>query len=346
MPATLKKTAEGGGFLFDEIRQLESTVLVAKEALQPEYEELATQFVGNFTNEMINLKMICATLHSLPLDKLPTIRLDAHIETFNSIVKHLYILKDFADTDALKGPSGRFKSSIEHTCKGIISMCCKLHMELYLDSCFLVGTSTLVHDKLNAIYAAADKVKSLVATAQEEADKAIQSVKNIAHEKSAIYATEPFVKAFAAQEKTCRNSASWWLIGTSALSIGAIVMAVLFYYFPADADSQLSLYQALGTRLLLMAILLSAAIWCAKIYKSLYNQALVNNHRSLSVQTLSTFLGSISEQNVEARDAIVLQATKALYSHIPTGFINDQSGIDGDVNIIGAVKGVVDKVTS
>ncbi|MCD8352201.1 MAG: hypothetical protein LUC93_16475 [Planctomycetaceae bacterium] len=91
-------------------------------------------------------------------------------------------------------------------------------------------------------------------------------------------------------------------------------------------------YQSIAARFAVLACLLSATLWCAKIYKALYHQEICNRHRALTVQTMGAFISSVNDPTV--KDAVILETTKAAFAHVHSGFISDKGG-DHEVNFNG-----------
>ncbi len=182
-----------------------------------------------------------------------------------------------------------------------------------------------------------EKSKEILERIQKESEETLGKMKNEGlqiigeiREASGLVGIHESSKHFSGQEAACNNRRkTWaWLIGILLSSI--ILFSLYIYFMPIETAGNPEVYQKLGLRIAILAILVSAATWCGRIYKALYHQELINNHKVLCLQTMNVFFNAA--ENQEERDAIILQATKAVFSSAPTGFIQDHTS-DSDFNI-------------
>lgn len=113
----------------------------------------------------------------------------------------------------------------------------------------------------------------------------------------------------------------------------------MWFWTEAGLD-QGQIFQKLSTKLVVLAVLLSATIWCGRNYKALKHLATVNRHRALSIQTLQAFSAAASD--VQVKDAVLLEATRAVFGNVPTGYISDGGG-DGDLKIVEVARSILPK---
>lgn len=70
------------------------------------------------------------------------------------------------------------------------------------------------------------------------------------------------------------------------------------------------------------------------------HQSAVYRHRGLSIRTLQAFVAAVSD--VQVKDAVVLEATRAVFGNSATGYINPQgSSGEHDVKILEMAKCIV-----
>ena len=90
----------------------------------------------------------------------------------------------------------------------------------------------------------------------------------------------------------------------------------------APANTWEALYR-LGGRLIAISVLFYAAVWSGRIVLANMHLASVNKHRAVSLQTLQAF--HQATEDAAAKDAVVLEAARAVYENVPSGYISRQS---------------------
>ena len=114
------------------------------------------------------------------------------------------------------------------------------------------------------------------------------------------------------------------------------------WLYPEATLDKGQIWQKMGTKLAILAILISATFWCGKIYKALMHQATINNHRALSIQTLQAFSAAVEDPTI--KDAVVLEATRAVFGNVPTGYVDSSSSSgDSDIKLFEVAKNIIPK---
>ena len=83
----------------------------------------------------------------------------------------------------------------------------------------------------------------------------------------------------------------------------------------------------LGGRIIAISVLFYAAVWSGRIVLANMHLASVNKHRAVSLQTLQAF--HKSAEDPAAKDAVVLEAARAVYENVPSGYIGRQPAEGG-----------------
>ena len=83
-----------------------------------------------------------------------------------------------------------------------------------------------------------------------------------------------------------------------------------------------------------IAVLIGMTIWCGKVTRALMHQRTINRHREVSMKTLETFYTSAIDQS--AKDTVLIEASKAAFGNVPTGFIgnHDNQGGNSEMQIM------------
>ena len=89
----------------------------------------------------------------------------------------------------------------------------------------------------------------------------------------------------------------------------------------------------------MLAILFTGTLWCARNYKALRHLAIINKHRSNSILTIQAFANAAHD--LHTKDAVLLEASKAIFGTVPTGFVN--SNIDSDLKFVEVARSIIPK---
>lgn len=184
--------------------------------------------------------------------------------------------------------------------------------------------------------------KDTVETAKEEISnkkKQIDDTLSAAREVSANAGAAVFTTAFKDHAVTLSNKSRVWLIITSFLALYSIEASVIltFGIEPLETESSAIAIQHLFGKFSILAVLFASTIWCGRIYKALVHQSTVYDHKALSIQTLQAFQHSAAD--AAAKDTVVVEAARAVFSNTPTGFINSgDANAEGSSQIIEIIK--------
>jgi hypothetical protein len=173
----------------------------------------------------------------------------------------------------------------------------------------------------------ANQAKGRIAGRESEMDGIITK----AREASAAVGAAVFTQDFKMEADQHEAAASSWIKITLGAAILTLLVAGAMWVWTEPRLDQGQLFQKLSTKLVGLAVLLSATIWCGRNYKALKHLATVNRHRSLSIQTLQAFSAAASDP--QTKDAVLLEATRAVFGNTPTGYI-EGSGGDSDLKIV------------
>jgi hypothetical protein len=198
-----------------------------------------------------------------------------------------------------------------------------------------------VERNIKALTSSVSNAEKLVGGGKERIEAMMSEMENIiikAREASAAAGAAVFTQDFERISKTHeKDAASWLKISGIAAILTVLAAAAMWKWSEAGLD-QGQLLQKLSTKLVVLAVLLSGTLWCARNYKALKHLATINRHRSLSIQTLQAFSAAASD--VQTKDAVLLEATRAVFGHVNTGYINDSGG-DGDLKIVEIARGIL-----
>ena len=152
---------------------------------------------------------------------------------------------------------------------------------------------------------------------REVVDEIITATKEAAAETGVAHFTQDFRK----EAEKLRSSSNKWLAATIILTVATIVAA--YYLFTNEkADNWFSIIHTTTTRLIILGTLITATIWCGKVYKACQHQVTINMHRANAIKTFQAFAQAASNEAV--RDAVLLETTKAIFGPRPSGYLDQE----------------------
>jgi len=148
----------------------------------------------------------------------------------------------------------------------------------------------------------------------------ISEIITAAREASAVAGAAVFTEDFEKEATARGKKAVGWLWATGMLAVVTLASATLMFFY-ADTGLDLGqLIQKSASRLVVLGILLTGTLWCGRLYKTQLHQASINRHRALSLKTFQAFSRAASDDTT--KDAVLLEATRAVFGNVPTGFLD------------------------
>ena len=159
--------------------------------------------------------------------------------------------------------------------------------------------------------------------------KEIEEIKQAARAAAGEAGAAEFTREFRVEADTVKTRGRWWLIptagfGAAALAMSGLIILGLLGKPPTNAWE--AIYNT-GGRFIAIAVLFYAAAWSGRIVLANMHLASVNKHKAISLQTLQAF--HKAAEDPVAKDAVVLEAARAVYENVPTGYIARQATQQG-----------------
>lgn len=183
----------------------------------------------------------------------------------------------------------------------------------------------------------ADGIVNTAKAAIENRTKEIDSLVITAREVAAKAGVAVFRKDFESEAERQSGIADNWLKITAGLAGVTIIIAFIFvFYFHGDTPQEV--IQRLSPKLVLLGTLLTATVWCSRMYRTARHQETVNRHRANALLTFQAFSQAAGDDTA-TRSAVLMETTRSIFSHTSTGFIVDpNSSNDGNFKIIETIR--------
>lgn len=186
----------------------------------------------------------------------------------------------------------------------------------------------------------AEKVTTEAKGKIEQRAKEIDEIITKAREASAAAGAAVFTRDFQRLSENLDRDSSRWLNATAIAAVVTLLTALGMWVWTEGGLDQAQIIQKLSTKLVILAVLLTATIWCGRNYTALKHLATINGHRAMSIQTLQAFSSAAADK--QAKDAVLLEATRAVFGNVPTGYIEGGSN-DGELKIIEVARSILPK---
>ena len=138
------------------------------------------------------------------------------------------------------------------------------------------------------------------------------------------------------------NKTRQWLIATATFALLTLAYGAYNVWYYTTHIAELTNTQSLQlgvSKLVILSVLYSAALWAGRVYKSQWHNYIVNKHRQNALSTFETFVKSTSDD--QTKNAVLLQATQSIFSLQNSGFVTRGSDRPSSPQILEVFKNVV-----
>lgn len=295
---------EWGTLDFNEARQaIEMIVWIAAEIRRLPLEDLPERAVERTTNELFSVHDSFRAISSFSLDEEGA--QERRKELLDSVKKAanrlLAISSRWLPAYSLRFPP---HDSIQNLRKNV-----EMAKEIYDNAQqFADSSKSKVNEALEQVAQSQSRIDKAAAAAAEAAGKAGGAA---------------FTRRFEEEAKKYKWVGGWWLVATGGLMVvtGVAAWSLLEHHsiFTSYDQPWFAILSFISGRLVLISLLFIASIWSGRIALANMHLSAVNRHRATSIQTLQAFLAAATDG--AARDAVVMEAARAVYENVPTGYL-------------------------
>lgn len=177
--------------------------------------------------------------------------------------------------------------------------------------------------------------KEKIAAQESEIEKIFDKARETSAGAGAAVFTKDFENVANKMEKSAKN----WLWVTIFLAFSTLGASAGMWYWTESGLDQGQIFQKISTKMVVLAVLLTGTIWCGRNYRALKHLAIINNHRANSIHTLQAFSNAAAQ--TQTKDAVLMEATRAVFGNVPTGFIGQQTSSDSDIKVIEVARNIL-----
>ncbi len=245
-------------------------------------------------------------------------------------------LPTFAQIDSFKisngDPSARKTQIIAQIHSHADSIC--LHVSSWVPYLsYRQGDVAQNISKLTSIIGEAQKMldacRDKIAEKQKQADDILVK----AREAAANAGASVFTLDFQEEAEINKRNSWMWLSGGIVLGLAALGIAIWAYCDDySKYTTHFVLWPKLASKMLVLSLCVTAAMWCGRIYKSLRHLSIINRHRALGLKTFQAF--SAASADACTKDAVLREVTHSIFAISSTGLIRESAESDPDSNII------------
>lgn len=202
---------------------------------------------------------------------------------------------------------------------------------------FLAYQKGDVQRNIEALNKSVEDANDILVKAKRETGEKTTELAGIisaAREASASAGVGVFTSDFAGQVTTLESSASNWLIATAVLAALTIVVAALSILLPISKDaSNAQVIQFMTSKIVVLIVLLTATVWCGRVFKALKHQSVISNHRANALKTFQAFIKAASDE--PTRNAVLLETTRSIFAISPSGYLEStDSAADSGTKVL------------
>lgn len=286
----------------------------------------------NFEGARFDIERLFATiqyLKVLPIEHLP----DTVASTTDEYLKQAFTVFERVDKFNLAGSDPAQRSS--QLVREIHSHVEQISQNISQWVPFLAYQKGDVARNIEALNDAVKKAEQLTDEAKvsiEAKRNEISEITQRAREAAASAGVAVFTQDFDKEADAQGSVATAWLVATGVFAILAFGISALSYFADYSGLSRDVMLAKWISKAFCLSILITATMWCGKMYKTARHMTIVNRHRAHSLRTFQAF--TAASNNLQTRDAVLMETTRAIFTRGATGLVNESSSSESDSNII------------
>ena len=177
-----------------------------------------------------------------------------------------------------------------------------------------------------------EEARSETGRIAEEARSVLESIQDIAAEAGVGQQST----VFGDQATNDSSTSEKWLVRACIAGGGSLIAVCAVIFWPLSAETTSEAVSAFGGRLAILTFFAFVLGFTVRQYTSSKHNETVNLHRANALRTFTTFVGAASDQ--EMKDAVLLEATRAIFAPQPSGFLRAGHETESPSTIIEVIR--------
>ncbi len=262
---------------------------------------------------------LCTTLGSLPIEIVPPSPFAAFVNSLTTAEATVMAIKTFSLSNSTN-PQQRRDNLVAEI--GANAEQLLVSVQGWIG--FLAYQKGDVQRNIAELGRAVTTAGGMLDQAREEAKEKkgeIAEIIRTAREASAGAGVATFTRDFADQAGALESTARNWLVATALFVVATIAAAVAWpRLYPVAADATIAqLAQYFTSKVVVLGLLLTASIWCGRLYRASKHQAATCAHRANALLTFQAFVKASDDERT--RDAVLLETTRSIFAIAPSGYL-------------------------
>jgi hypothetical protein len=160
----------------------------------------------------------------------------------------------------------------------------------------------------------------------EDGLKQIHDLQKILKDQAGKKVAADYSKIFQRQEEVHASIAkSWlkWTVSVAVCTLALLILSFTFDIFHIYGKTGIN-YPNIFSKLVVVSLLIYCITFCARQYSVNKNLESINNHRKNALNSFALFIETISPEDANTRNTLILQVAKAIYDNVGSGYLPNQ----------------------
>lgn len=276
-------------------------------------------------------------IEQLPVELLPGGTADSFKNAFDAVLAQISRMRDF-DIASVSGTPSQHRDEIVANLKAA-SEALLVATQAWIP--FLAYQKGDVQRNIQNLSSAVEQAGALIDGAKKTAADGkteVDGIVSAARDAAASVGVAHFTVDFSDKATALASEATKWLNATAGLAAASIAVAIGFYFVPVPATATAAqLAQLLTSKLVILAVLLTATVWCGRLYRATKHQVAMNSHRANALKTFQAFVKATADE--PTKNAVLLEATRSIFSVGSTGYLDGgDSGAESGSKVLEVIK--------
>lgn len=180
----------------------------------------------------------------------------------------------------------------------------------------------------------ANGIKQFQSRFEKESSEILQAMRDT----SASAGVGVFNQDFENAAKNNKTDATYWGRWLGFLSLVTIIFPIIAFFLTPE---NINLGVLISSKILVMAVLITASLWVGRMYKSAKHQEAINIFKANALRTFQAFIKATEDE--QTKNAVLLETTKAIFTAFNPGYISMEQSANDSLKIMEVFKNLPQK---